>query len=81
MRSRMKFILALLWLLACLTPLQAQYSVSNARDGNGNLIRNTGNGTNSGRVINQGPINNGPISTAPAQPTTTNSRVNTGAPR
>jgi len=77
----MKSILALLWLLACLTPLQAQYGVSNARDGNGNLIHNAGNGTNSGRVINQGPINNGPISTAPHQPTTTNSRTNTGAPK
>jgi hypothetical protein len=68
-------------MLACGGPALAQYGVSNARDGNGNLVRNNNNGTNSGRVINQGPINNGPISTAPAQPPTTNSRINTGVPK
>jgi len=70
----MRFTLAIFCMFACGTSALAQYGVSNVRDGNGNLVRS--NGTNSGRVINQGPINNGPISTAPAQPPTANSRVN-----
>ncbi len=72
----MRFTLAIFCILACAGSAWAQYGVSNARDGNGNLIRN--NGANPGRVVNQGPINNGPISTAPAQPPTANSRMNTG---
>jgi len=75
----MKFILALVCLVACLAPAKAQYGVSNARDGYGNLIRDTG--TNPGRNVNQGPVNNGPINSAPAQPTTTNSRMNRGTSR
>jgi hypothetical protein len=66
-------------MLACATSALAQYGISNARDGNGNLIRSTG--TNPVRGINQGPINNGPINSAPAQPPTTNSRMNGGAIR
>jgi hypothetical protein len=66
-------------MLACGGSALAQYGVSNARDGYGNLVRS--NGANAGRVVNQGPINNGPISNAPAQPTTSNSRMTTGTPK
>jgi hypothetical protein len=76
----MRLALTIFCMIACGGPALAQYAVSNARDGNGNLIRSN-NGTNSGRVINQGPINNGPISAAPAQPPMTNSRMHTGAPK
>lgn len=73
----MRYALAIFCMLACATSALAQSGISNARDGNGNLIRNTG----TVRGINQGPINNGPISSAPAQPPTTNSRMNSGAIR
>jgi hypothetical protein len=79
MRGHMRFALAIFGMLACATSAPAQYGISNARDGNGNLIRHTG--TNSARGINQGPINNGPINSAPAQPPTTNSRMNGGTIR
>ena len=75
----MRFGLAIFFVFACATSAVAQNGVSNARDGNGNLIRNAG--TNPVRGINQGPINNGPINSAPAQPPTTNSRMNSGAIR
>ena len=75
----MRFALAIFCMLTCATSALAQYGVSNARDGNGNLIRNTG--TNPVRGISQGPINNGPINSAPAQPPTTNSRMNRGTSR
>jgi hypothetical protein len=75
----MRLVLAIFCVLACATSALAQYSISNARDGNGNLIRNTG--TNPVRGISQGPINNGPINSAPAQPPTTNSRMNSGTIR
>ena len=75
----MRFALAIFGMLACATSALAQYGISNARDGNGNLIRNTG--TNPVRAINQGPINNGPIKSAPAQPPPANSRMNGGAIR
>jgi hypothetical protein len=52
----MKHILALACLLACLTPANAQYGVSNARDGSGNLIRD--NGMNQPRNLAQPPVNN-----------------------
>jgi hypothetical protein len=52
----MKSTLALVCLLACLTPAKAQYGVSNARDGNGNLVRD--NGMNPGRSFSQPPVNN-----------------------
>jgi len=72
----MRLALAFFCLVACGSSAMAQYGVSNARDGYGNLIRDTG--TNPGRNINQGPVNNGPIANAPAQPSTTNSRINRG---
>jgi hypothetical protein len=80
----MRFALAIFCMLACATSALAQYGISNTRDGNGNLIRNTGinpaRGINQG-PINNGPINNGPINSAPAQPPTTNSRMNSGTIR
>jgi hypothetical protein len=52
----MKFMLAILCVLTSVTSASAQYGVSNARDGNGNLIRNTG--MNSTRSFDQAPVNN-----------------------
>jgi hypothetical protein len=66
----------------------AQYGVSNARDGNGNLIRNTG--MNPVRGFSQGPANylgpssnlNGPITTiAPGSTPPVKPRTNSGAIR
>jgi hypothetical protein len=51
----MKVILAVFWLLACITAAAAQYGVSNARDGNGNLIRD--NGMKPTRNFDQVPVN------------------------
>jgi hypothetical protein len=62
----MRFTLAISCMFACGTSALAQYGVSNARDGYGNLIRNTG--MNPVRTSNQAPVNNlnGPIMNAPA---------------
>jgi len=63
----MKITLAVLCLVACSSSALAQYGVSNARDGNGNLIRNSG--MNPGRNWDRTPVNNlnGPIRPAPNQ--------------
>ena len=57
----MKITLAVLCLVACSNSALAQYGVSNARDGSGNLIRNSG--MNPGRTWDRAPVNNlnGPI--------------------
>lgn len=47
---------AIACLLGCVGPASAQYGVSNARDGFGNLIRDTG--ANSIRNLPQPPVNN-----------------------
>ena len=75
----MRFTLAIFCMFACGTSALAQYGVSNARDGNGNLIRNTG--MNPVRGSNQAPGNNlnGPISNVPAPIQPVNSRLNKGA--
>jgi hypothetical protein len=52
----MKFTLAIFCVLTCVTTASAQYGVSNARDGNGNLIRSSG--MNSTRSFDQAPVNN-----------------------
>jgi hypothetical protein len=52
----MKTILTAFWLFACITAAAAQYGVSNARDGNGNLIRD--NGMKPARSFDQVPVNN-----------------------
>jgi hypothetical protein len=75
----MRFTLAVFCLLTCGTSAPAQYGVSNTRDAFGNLIRDAG--TNPGRGIYKGPVNNGPFNNAPAQPPTTNSRMNRGTSR
>jgi len=55
-RAHMKVTLAVFWLLACITSAAAQNGVSNARDGNGNLIRD--NGMRPTRSYDQVPVNN-----------------------
>ena len=75
----MRYALAIFCLLACGTSALAQYGVSNTRDAYGNIVRDTG--AYRARGINQGPANNGPINNAPAQPPTTNSRMNRGTNR
>jgi hypothetical protein len=75
----MRFTLAFFCLLACGASALAQNGISNARDGYGNLIRNTG--TSQQRGVNQGQANNGPINNAPAQPPLTNSRINKSTSR
>ena len=57
----MRITLAVICLVACSGSAFAQYGVSNARDGNGNLIRNSG--MNPGRNYDRTPVNNmnGPI--------------------
>jgi hypothetical protein len=77
----MRFILAIFCVLACGTSAlaQAQYGVTNTRDGNGNLIRNTG--MNPVRGSNQPPVVNGPLSNVPRQPPPVNSHVDRGTPK
>jgi hypothetical protein len=52
----MKFILVMFFLLGSVTGAAAQYGVSNARDGSGNLIRDRG--VSSTRTFDQSPVNN-----------------------
>jgi hypothetical protein len=77
----MRFALAIFCMLACGSSALAQYGVSNARDGNGNLIRNTG--MNPARGSNQAPANNlnGPISNVPGPTPPVTSRTNSGTVR
>jgi hypothetical protein len=68
-------------MFACGTSAFAQYGVSNARDGNGNLIRN--NGTTPLRSSSQAPVNNpnGPISNVPTPTPPTNPGPSKGTGR
>lgn len=83
----MRFTLVIVCMAACATTAQAQYGVSNARDGNGNLIRDTG--MNPVRGFTQGPANylgptsnlNGPITNAPGPTPPAKARPNNGAIR
>ena len=83
----MRFTLAIFCMLACGTSAMAQYGVSTARDGNGNLVRNSG--VNPMRGFSQGPANylgppnnlNGPITNAPSPTRPVNARQNSGAIR
>jgi len=52
----MRIIVAIACVFALTTPAAAQYGVSNARDGNGNLVRD--NGMNPSRNYGQAPVNN-----------------------
>jgi hypothetical protein len=73
MRGHMRFMLAIVCLFACVTSSQAQSGVSNVRDGNGNIVRDTG--MNPAR--SQGSANNPNESTMNvAAPTANNSRPN-----
>jgi hypothetical protein len=83
----MRFTLAIFCMFACCTSAMAQYGVSNARDGNGNLIRNTG--MNPVRGFSQGPASylgptsnlNGPIMGVPRPTPPVNSNPNNGVIR
>jgi hypothetical protein len=77
----MRLTLAILCIMACGTSALAQSGVSNSRDSNGNLIRNTG--MNPVRGSNQPPVGNssGPIMNVPRPPPPVNSHVNNGAVR
>jgi hypothetical protein len=52
----MKFMSVIFFLLGSVTGAVAQYGVSNARDGSGNLIRDRG--VSSARTFDQSPVNN-----------------------
>jgi hypothetical protein len=52
----MKIAIAIVCTVALSTSATAQYGVSNARDGNGNLVRDTG--MNPSRNYGQVPVNN-----------------------
>jgi hypothetical protein len=73
----MRFSLAIFFIFVCSTSVQAQYGVSNVRDANGNLVRNTGTTSSRG----QGPGNNvsGPTTNVPVAPPPTNPRSNKDA--
>jgi hypothetical protein len=75
----MRLRLALLGLIAFSNSALAQYGVSNQRNAQGNLVRDSGVYSPTG--INQGPVNNGPIKDGPAHPPTTNVGTNKGANR
>lgn len=64
MSVSIKVGVAILCLLGCVGRASAQYGVSNARDGSGNLIRDTG--ANSIRNLPQPPVNNRPGRTPPS---------------
>jgi hypothetical protein len=69
----MRFTLAIFCIFACGTSALAQYGVSNIRDSNGNLVRNTG--VNPVRS-NPAPVNTivAPNTNAPAPTPQVNSR-------
>jgi hypothetical protein len=69
----MRFTLAIFCIFACGTSALAQYGVSNVRDSNGNLVRNTG--VNPVRS-NPAPVNTivAPNTNAPAPTPQVNSR-------
>jgi hypothetical protein len=74
----MRFTLAIFCILACGTSALAQYGVTNTRDSNGNLMRNTG--MNPVRSSNQ-PVGNGPLMNVPRPPRPVNSHVNRATTR
>jgi hypothetical protein len=76
----MKLKLAIVCIICCSSPALAQYGITNQRDAQGNIVRDSG-GAYAQRGINQGPINNGPIRNAPAQPPIANANQRNGAGR
>lgn len=75
----MRLRLALLCLIAFSNSVFAQDGVSNQRNAQGNLVRDSGPYSPTG--INQGPVNNGPIKGRTAQPPTASTGQNRGATR
>ena len=75
-RIKMKGMSVVLFLLGSVTGAAAQYGVSNARDGNGNLIRDRG--VNSTRTYDQSPVNNSNNSTNRNAPATSTKGVAKG---
>jgi hypothetical protein len=80
----MRTTLAIFCLFAGAASAFAQSGVSTQRDVYGNLVRP--NGPYSAKGVNQGPVNNGAINnatvnTAPAQPPTSNARIDRGMSR
>jgi hypothetical protein len=71
--------LALLCLIAVGNSALAQNGVSNQRNAQGNLVRDSGSYSPTG--INQGPVNHGPIKGRPAQPPTADAGQNKGVNR
>ena len=66
----MRLPLAIFCIFLCGTSVQAQYGVSNVRDGNGNLTRNASaaaRGQGSDRNVN-GPTMNVPAAAPPTNP-------------
>lgn len=72
----MRFTLAIFCMFACGTSALAQNGVTNTRDTNGNLVRNTG--MNPVRGSTQTSGNSGAIRSAPGPTLPTNSRLNKG---
>jgi hypothetical protein len=70
----MKLWLVVVCLVACETSSQAQNGISNVRDGNGNIVRNTGMNPVRGQGSFSNP--NGPPTMNVPAPTATNSRLN-----
>jgi hypothetical protein len=75
----MRVTLAIFCLFAGATSALAQSGVSNQRDVYGNIVRSSG--PYSAKGVNQGPVNNGTVNTAPAQPPTSNARMDKGTSR
>jgi hypothetical protein len=74
----MKFTLAMVCMFGCGTSALAQSGITNIRDGNGNIVRDTG--VNQARGSNQGPINPiGQIRSGPVQTPPTNSNLTRGS--
>ena len=77
--EHMRILLVVACLFACGTSLQAQSGVSNVRDGNGNIVRDTGMNPVRGRNSVNNP--NGPPTANVPAPTATSSRLNTKTER
>jgi hypothetical protein len=74
----MRFTLAIFCMFACGTSALAQNGVTNTRDTNGNLVRNTGMNPARGSTQTSGNNDNGAIRSAPGPTPPTNSRLNKG---
>jgi transcription elongation factor len=73
----MRLSLAIFCIFVCGASVKAQNGVSNVRDANGNLVRNTGTTASRGQV--PGNKANGPTMNVPVAAPPTNPRSNKGA--